>query len=101
MNEFGAPFRGVAELGRQKRIDAPPASVARLQDGNSLARAAEFAGGHQPCGACADDDDVVRTRSGHPNVIEPLRLMRQRFEFGSAGASLHPLAPGCSPVSSL
>jgi hypothetical protein len=37
---------------------------------------------HRPCGACADDDDVVRTRSGHLNVIEPLRLMRQRFEFG-------------------
>jgi hypothetical protein len=26
---------------------------------HSLARAGEFAGGHQPRGACADDDDVI------------------------------------------
>jgi hypothetical protein len=40
-------------------MDAPAAPVARLQDGHSFARAGEFAGGHQACGACADDDDVA------------------------------------------
>src|SRR5258707_13525531 len=58
MDEFGSALRRVSELGRRKRMDAPAASVTRLQYGHSLARAGEFAGGHQACGDCADDDDV-------------------------------------------
>ena len=59
MDEFGAGFRRVAELSSRKRMDAPTAPVSRLQYGHSLARAGEFAGGHQACGACADDDDLA------------------------------------------
>ena len=32
MDEFGAAFRGIAELGRRQRIDAAAAAVARFQD---------------------------------------------------------------------
>src|ERR1700682_3440229 len=58
-DEFSSALRRISEVGRLKRMDAPAASVARLQYGHSLARAGEFAGGHQPRGACADDDDVI------------------------------------------
>jgi hypothetical protein len=46
-------------------MNAPAASVSRLQHGHSLARAGEFAGGHQARGAGADDDDVIWMWSGH------------------------------------
>jgi hypothetical protein len=59
MDEFGSALRRVSEVGRRKRMYAPAASLSRLQNGHSLARAAEFAGGHQARSACADDDDVV------------------------------------------
>jgi hypothetical protein len=59
MDEFGSALCRVSEVGGRKRMDAPAASVSRLQYGHSLARAGEFAGGHQPRGACADDDDVI------------------------------------------
>src|ERR1700722_6991340 len=51
VDEFGTAFRRISELGIRKRMDAPAASVTRLQYGHSLARAGEFAGGHQACGA--------------------------------------------------
>jgi hypothetical protein len=87
------------ENGSQSGSMRPPHRVARLHYGHSLARASEFAGGHQARGACADDDDVVRARSGHM-VIEPLRLLRPRSGSGNAAASRHPPTPGCSPASS-
>src|SRR6202043_2929861 len=65
MDELGSALRRVSEVGRRKRMDAPAASVSRLKYGHSLARASEFAGGNQACGACTDNDDVVWIRSGH------------------------------------
>src|SRR5258708_33519136 len=59
MDAFGSALRQLSEVGRRKRMDAPAASVSRLQYGHSLAPAAEFAGGHQPRGAGAVDDDAV------------------------------------------
>src|SRR3979490_913350 len=65
MDEFSSALRWVSELGSGKRMDAPAASVPRLQYGHSLAGAGEFAGGHQARGACADDDDLISMWSGH------------------------------------
>src|ERR1700688_4428518 len=78
MDEFGSALRRVSEVGRRKRMDAPAASVSRLQYGHSLARAGEFAGGHQACGACADDDDVVWTWSGHAGDLPVSRRVGTR-----------------------
>src|ERR1700737_2158975 len=55
MDEFGSALRRVSEVGRRKRMDAPAASVTRLQYGHSLARTSELAGGHQARGSCADE----------------------------------------------
>src|ERR1700737_4076550 len=65
MDEFGSGLRRVSEVGRRKRMDAPAAPVSRLEYGDSLARAGEFAGGHQARGARADDDEVIWMWSGH------------------------------------
>src|SRR5882757_6529120 len=99
MDELGAAFCRVTELSGRKRMNATAASVSRFQDGYSLARASEFARGHQACGACADDDDVVWIRWGHLAAIEPLRR-HPHSGSGSAEASHHLPAPGCSPASS-
>ncbi|SHH12115.1 hypothetical protein SAMN05443248_3756 [Bradyrhizobium erythrophlei] len=54
MNEFGATFRRVSEVGSRKWMDAPPpASVSRLP-ARATSRAAS-----RHAGACADDNDVV------------------------------------------
>jgi hypothetical protein len=53
--EFGTALRRVAELGSRKRIDAAAAPVSRFKFGHFLARAPEFAGGHQTRRTCADD----------------------------------------------
>ena len=58
VNEFGAAFRGIAELRSRQRADAAAAPVARLQDGDLLSRGCKLARGHQAGGACPDDDDI-------------------------------------------
>ena len=59
MNKFGAAFRRVSKLGNRKRMDAATTPVARFEYRHLLARTSNFAGSHQACGACADDDGVV------------------------------------------
>jgi hypothetical protein len=55
VDKFGTAFSRVAEfLGRQ-RVDAPAASVSRLEDRHSFARAHELAGRHQTRSTRADD----------------------------------------------
>ena len=100
MDEFGAALRRIAELDSRKRVDAAATSVSRFKHGHFLARAPEFAGDHQTRGTCADDDNMVRVRSSHVAVTGSLRLLRPRSGSGSAGASLHPPTPGCSPAPS-
>ena len=59
MDEFGTGFCRVSELSGRKRMDAPAAPVSRFQYRHLPAGKCEFAGGHQACGARADDDDMV------------------------------------------
>jgi hypothetical protein len=55
MDKFGAAFSRVAKFLGGQRVDAPAASVSRLEDRNSLARARELASRHQPRSTSADD----------------------------------------------
>jgi hypothetical protein len=58
MDEFGPAFRRISKFRLRKGIDAPAASVSCFQYCHSRAGASEFAGGHQACGTCADDDGM-------------------------------------------
>ena len=69
MDEFGAAFRRVSKLGSWKRMDAATAPVSHFKYCHLPARTSEFAGGHQACGACADDNDVVRMWSSHAGAL--------------------------------
>jgi hypothetical protein len=42
-------------------MDAPAASVLRLQNRQPPAGTFEFSGGHQTCGTCSDNDNVLWT----------------------------------------
>src|ERR1700744_2387673 len=100
MDEFGAAFRRVAELGSRKRIDAAAASVSRFKYGHFLARTPESAGGHQTRRTCADDNDGVGIRSSHVAVIGPLRQPHPRSGSDSAEVSLRLPKRDCSPAPS-
>jgi hypothetical protein len=51
----------------------PPFGGVRLAAHHS-ARTSEFSGGHQACGARADDDDVFRLPSGHTSALPTGRV---------------------------
>ena len=69
MDEFGAAFRRVAKLLGGQRVDASAASVSRLEDRNSFARAHELAGRHQARSTSADDQDMRRMQRDHGQGI--------------------------------
>src|SRR5882724_6286210 len=71
MDEFGTPLRGVSELGGAQGVDAPTASVSRLQNRHPLSRAAEFACGHQARGTCSDNDDMLWAWKSHTETYRP------------------------------
>src|SRR3982074_3821793 len=100
MDEFGSALRRVSELGRRKRIDAPAASVSRLQYGHFLARAGELACGHQARRARAYDDNMIRTWSKHGSITDRLPPQHPHSGSGTAVALRRLPKPGCSPASS-
>src|SRR6267142_5039309 len=74
-------------------------SVSRFQYGDPLAGPPQLAGGHQACGACADDDDVFCMQSSHTGALPTSRRRGIRVpdpvpqQHGAAFQSLAALAP--------
>ena len=58
VNKFCAAFSGVAKFLGGQRVDAPAASVSRLEDCHPFARAHELAGRHQARSTSADDQKM-------------------------------------------
>jgi hypothetical protein len=55
VDKFGAALRRIAKLLDGQRVDAPAASISRLEDRHSFARSHELAGRHQARSTSADD----------------------------------------------
>src|SRR5262245_6527897 len=69
MDELGAALRRVSKfLGRQ-RVNAPAASVSRLEDSYPFARACELAGGHQARSARTDDHAMGWRQKRHRTIL--------------------------------
>jgi hypothetical protein len=69
VNELGPALGGISEFRGRQRINAPAAAVAGLEDRYPLARAQELAAGHQSRGTGSHDQDMVRTRTQHLNLL--------------------------------
>ena len=90
MDKLGAALRRVAKFLGGQRVDAPAASVSRLEDRHSFAGARQLAGRHQARGAGADDHEIFRMQWGrHARRSGSIRCrlladMRRRREANSA-----------------
>src|SRR5581483_4928769 len=67
VNEFGAAFRSVSELGSRKWENAAAAPVTRLDNADAPTRPRKLARRHQARGTRADNDDMLG--NGHANAL--------------------------------
>src|SRR5271169_2961268 len=80
VDELGATFRRVPKfLGRQL-VDAPAASLLRLENRHSLPSARKLAPRHEARGASADDQEMSLMQTGHRSArFYPSDTMLQVF----------------------
>ena len=62
MDELRTPPPPRIQTSGRQRVDASTAPISGFEDGDLLAGACKFASGHQACGACTDDQEMVRGR---------------------------------------
>ena len=65
MDKFGAALCRVTELREWQRIDAPAATVARLEDRHLPSGVRQLSAGHQAGSARADDQKMSRVQRAH------------------------------------